>query len=266
MCVFFINNHIIREKYMNIKNLFLILVMVFAMSSCTTKNERKAAETLRNIQNITLAVKQDPSKVTPAEGIAVIELAAGAAANNIDPKNEAPATVTVEQIINNKKEAFKKIIIDASTVPPSDWGWLATVGSGILIAAGFVGRAMGPPWNIAGMASEALGRKLVPHYEETKQAAIGMIAATESVLEQYGDLLDTMPETKKVLQEKLGGQDPVEWFKSQLQKAHTDLGTQPAVKQIMDLMKTHLTTEDGVITPAVEEFDKFISKGFSRLK
>ncbi len=248
------------------KNYILIALafLVLTFSGCD-EDRKKGAETLRNIHEITLAVKDPSAKVSAAEAVAVIELASNAAANNIDPKVEAPATVTVSDIKMNKPEAFKKIIIDASTVPPTDWGWLATLGGGILVVAGIAGKMMGPPWNLGGMAAEALGRRLVPKYEETKQAAVGMLVATDSVLTDYGDMLDTLPEVKKILTDKLGS-DPVSWFKDQLQKAHTDQGTENAVSTMLKLAKHEMTTEDGVLTPEVTELDKFLAKGLSNIK
>ncbi len=247
------------------RNWILILIAIFMLSSCMTQGERKGAETLRNIHNVTLAVKNPEAKVNPSEALAVISQASESAADLIDPKKEAPASVTVNDIIKNKEVAFKKIVVDASTLPPTDWGWLATVGGGILVVAGMAGKFMGPPWNLGGMAAEALGRRLVPKYEETKQAAMGMIVATDSVLTDYGDLLDTMPETKKVLADKLG-QDPVSWFKKQLQKANTDNGVEPAVSSMVAMAKKHLTTEDGALAPEVKELTDFLAKGMSNLK
>jgi hypothetical protein len=249
------------------KNLILVILafVVLSFSGCTTSGERKGAETLRNIHQLSLAVKDPSTKVSADEAIAVIELASNAAANNIDPKFDAPATVTVAAIKSNKLEAFRKIIIDASTLPPTDWGWLATIGGGILVAAGLVGKMMGPPWNLGGMAAEALGRRLVPKYEETKKVAVGMLVATDLVLTNYGDLLDTMPEVKAMLTEKLG-QDPVKWFKTQIQKANTDNGMEPAVSDMLTMVKRHLTTEGGALAPEMKELDAFISKSLSNLK
>lgn len=247
------------------KKILLLLSMVLILSSCLSTGERQGAQTLRNIHQVTLAVKDPAAKVSPSEALAVIELASVAAANNIDPKGEAPATVTVADVKLNKDAAFKKIIIDASTTPPTDWGWLATVGGGLLVVAGLAGKFMGPPWNLGGMAAEALGRRLVPKYEETKQAAMGMIVATDSVLTDYGDLLDTMPDVKKILTDKLG-QDPVTWFKKQLQKANTDNGVEPAVSSLVQLAKKHLTTEDGALAPEMKELNDFLAKGLSNLK
>jgi hypothetical protein len=247
------------------RNWILILLATLALSSCLSQGERKGAETLRNIHNVTLAVKKPEAKISPVEALAVIELASESASDLIDPKKEAPASVTVNDLVKNKEAAFKKIIIDASTLPPTDWGWLATVGGGILVAAGLVGKFMGPPWNLGGMAAEALGRRLVPKYEETKQAAMGLIVATDAVLTNYGELLDTMPEVKKVLADKLG-QDPVAWFKKQLQKANTDNGVEPAVSSLVQLAKKHLTTEDGALAPEMKELNDFLAKGLSNLK
>lgn len=246
------------------KNIFLILI-VLILTSCTTSGERKGGETLRNIHQVTLAVKNPEAKLSPTEALAVIEIASKATADNIDPSIEGPATVTVADIARNKVEALRKIVIDASTTPTTDWGWLATVGGGILVAAGLFGKMMGPPWNLGGMAAEALGRRLVPKYEETKKAAVGMLVATDSVLTDYGDLLDTMPEVKKTLGEKLG-QDPVKWFKTQLQKVNTDNGTEPAVSEILTMVKRHLTTEDGSLAPEMNEVDQFLNTSLSNLK
>ncbi len=247
------------------KKILLLIATVFMLSSCMTTGERQGAQTLRNIHNLTLAHKQSPGTVSATEIVSVIEVASDAAANQIDPKGEAPATVTVSDILTNKSASFKKIVVDASTVPPTDWGWLATVGGGILVAAGMAGKLLGPPWNLAGSAAEMLGRKLVPNYEETKQAAVGLIVATDSVLSDYGDILDAAPETKKILTEKLG-MDPVTWFKTQLQKANTDNGTQAAISNLMELTKTHLTTTDGVLSPQVHELDSFLAKNITNLK
>lgn len=247
------------------KNIFLVLLTLILLTGCSTSGERKGSETLRNIHQVTLAVKNPETKLSPTEALAVIEVASKATADNIDPNVEGPATVLVADITRNKIEALRKIVIDASTTPPTDWGWLATVGGGILVAAGLFGKMMGPPWNLGGMAAEALGRRLVPKYEQTKKAAVGMLVATDSVLTDYGDLLDTMPEVKKLLTERIG-QDPVKWFKIQLQKANTDNGTEPAVSEMLAMVKTHLTTEGGVLAPEVTELDKFLSTGLSNLK
>lgn len=247
------------------RNWILTFIAIFMLSSCMTSGEREGTTTLRNIHNVALAVKKSEAHVSPSEALAVIELASESAANVIDPKMEAPASVTVDDITRNKDTAFKKIIIDASTLPPTDWGWLATAAGGILVVAGMAGKIMGPPWNLGGMAAEELGRRLVPKYEETKQAAIGLIVATDSVLTDYGDVLDTMPDVKKILSEKLG-QDPVTWFKKQLQKANTDNGVEPAVNSLVQLAKKHLTTEDGSLAPATKELNDFLAKGLSNLK
>lgn len=246
---------------------YLLIALAFLVLTFTGCDEerKKGAETLRNIHQLTLAVKTPDARVSPTEALAVIEIASEAAAKTIDPKMDGPATVTVSDIIKDKPAAFKKIIVDASTIPPTDWGWLATIGGGLLVAAGFAGKLLGPPWNIAGSLAEGLGRRLVPKYEETKQAAIGMVVATDKVLTDYGDILDAFPDLKKAMSEKLNGQDPVAWFKTQLQKANTDQGTESAVRAMLELAKSQMTTEGGVLKPQVSEMDKILTKGFSSL-
>lgn len=244
--------------------LIALAFIVLCFTGCDEKR-KKGAETLRNIHTLTLAVKDPAANVSPAEALAVIEIASEAAADNIDPKREGPATVKLSDFAKDKKATFEKIIIDATTVPVTDWGWLATIGGGLLVAAGFAGKLLGPPWNIAGSLAEGLGRRLVPKYEETKQAALGMVVATDKVLTDYGDILDAFPDLKKAMADKLNGQDPVAWFKSQLQKANTDQGTETAVKAMLDLAKHHMTTEGGVLKPQVSEMDKILTKGFSSL-
>jgi hypothetical protein len=244
---------------------YVLLLLCFALCGCLTQGERKGAETLRNIEAVTQAHVENPNAVGAEESLKVIGKAASAAAALIDPKGEAPGTVSVADIVTNKKEAFKRIVIDASKVEPTDWRWLATLGGGLLVAVGFAGKLLGPPWNIAGSLAEGLGRRLVPKYEETKQAAIGGIVALETVLTNYSDLLDAMPELKAALALKVG-KDPIDWFKDQLQKAHTDQGTQGAVGSLMALMKRELPTEAGVIKPSVSELDSFLAKHLSNLK
>jgi hypothetical protein len=186
----------------------------------------------------------------------------------MDPNNEVLPTKSAYEIYqghifgvqHNKPNPALKEIEEATKVNVDDigtwtWGGLA---AGSLIALGFVGRLMGGPWNVAGVALQGLGRRLVPDYDKTKKAVIGAIASVDKALTDYGDMLETLPETRKALTEKLG-KDPVEWMKERLNKAQTDLNT-PEVSEMMSLMKKHMTTEDGVLKPTTSEIDNFFKK------
>jgi hypothetical protein len=189
------------------------------------------------------------------------------AADKLDPEKKIQPVTTAAAIAQAEKVTppglpnpeLKKIFESAAAgpVPSIPWGSIA---GGALIAIGLAGKFLGPPYNIVGQLAQVAGSKLIPTYERDRKVAVGAIVATEQALGQYGELLNLTPEVKARLQEKLGGQDPVQWLKEKLETAQQDLGIQSEVGELISTLKKEVTTKDGVIAPKIEEFDKFVSK------
>ena len=216
---------------------------------------------LLNINEIVLATKDPTSPLDKDAALTVIGEVSKTAAKVLDPDGEIKPTTTAAAIAARPQEEIQKILDDARNGPVGT-GWFnwATILGGAAIAAGVLGKVLGPPFNIAGNIIQFTASKFVPNYDKTKVAATGLIASTEKMMADYGELLDTMPEVKAKIREKLNGADPVEWMKENLRKTQVDLGTHNEVAEIIKMMKTELTTKNGVLTPTVAELDKFISK------
>lgn len=250
---------------MSFKKFLIAFVLSFAIgftiTSCTTDRERYAAKQFKNISEVVLATKDATSPLDKDVALTVIGEVAKTAAKVLDPDNEIKPTSTAAAIAARPQEEIQKILEDAHNGPTgSSWFNWATILGGAAIAAGVVGRILGPPFNIAGNIIQFTASKFVPNYDKTKVAATGLIASTEKMLADYAELLDTMPEVKAKLKDKLKGADPVEWMKENLRKTQVDLGTHNEVAEIIKMMKNELTTKNGVLTPTVAEIDKFISK------
>lgn len=250
----------------------LIGLFVFAVSSChiAWRSEEKAVATaFKDITQMAEAVEK--YDVPAEEVVPYIYKVSKAMAEKMDAENEFEPTKTSYQIYqghiiakehNIPNPALEEVLVrtkenmdDIGAI-----GWSAILG-GVLLGLGTLGKFMGGPYNIAGMALQAIGQRFVPDYDKVKKAAVGAIASFDKVLADYGEMLDAAPETKKMLTEKLG-KDPVEWMKDNLRRAQTDLGA-TEVSNIMNIMKSQMTTENGILKPTAAEIDKFLKKTLS---
>lgn len=248
------------------KKLLVILgLMVLLLSGCKNR-ETFAVQSLRN--NAEVATAALDGGVDQTTALSVIAKSSEASANHLDPEQKIAPVTTAEKIIKAEKSRdptepnpeLVKVYQHAKNGPAAGgWSWKAILGIGA-VAVGVVGRMLGPPWNIAGTLIQTVAARCVPTYERDRKAAMGVIVSLETVLSQYGALLDTMPETKKQLVEKLGGKDPVDWMKSKLNSVQQDLGVHADVANVIDMLKKEVTTKDGVIAPAIAEFDKILSR------
>ena len=249
---------------MKIRNILIVFslsmcVGVF-LASCKDARVEYSAKQFKNIDQIVLATKDPNTPLNKDAALSVIGEVAKVASAKLDPDGEVEPTSTASAIAQRPQEELQKIIQSANAGPSSGWFNWATILGGAAIAAGVVGRFLGPPFNIAGNAIQLVASRCVPNYDKTKVAAAGLVASTDKMLVDYGDLLDTMPEVKAKLKEKLNGMEPVDWMKTTLRKSQTDLGTHSEIAEVINLMKTELTTKDGHISPTMKELDEFISK------
>jgi hypothetical protein len=252
------------------KKIVIISISLLVLSGCVNRTEEKATKT--GLADIKEMAESSLKYNVPAEQtMPVIYNTAKKLYDKLDPEGEFPATKKAGEIyqgyliskqynvpnpaLEEIKAATQKNIDDIAS-----WSWGAILGGGLL-ALGAVGKFLGGPWNLAGLGLQAIGQRMIPDYEKVKKAAVGAIASVDKALSDYGDILDTCPDTKKALKEKLG-QDPVEWMKDKLNSVQTDLGT-PEVSHLLNEMKKQMTTEDGVLKPTTTELDKFISKSIS---
>jgi hypothetical protein len=250
------------------KILLFALALSLLLTGCDLRGKKAdfAATALRNDKAVADSALR-PNGINPQEALRVISDNSGNAADKIDPEKKNPAVTTADNIIiaeqmkqpGQPNPELKKIyqFVDAGPGTGS-FGWGSILGFGV-IALGFVGKFMGPPWNIAGTVAQGLASKFLPTYERDRKVAMGTVVAVDTVLSQYGTLLDAAPETKAKLAEKLG-MDPVTWMKDKLEKAHQDLGVHEEVDEVISLLKREMTTTNGVLTPATVELDKLISR------
>lgn len=240
---------------------FLISVCLGFMFGCASEREKYATKQFRNIAEITKAVNDQNKPLDAGVAIKVIGDVSSKAAEKLDPDGEIKPDTNSFAIAQNPQVELQKIL-DSANQGPEQSGWLSvwTWVGGAALVAGAVGQFLGGPYAIAGNLLKTVASRCVPNYEKTKVAAVGVITSVETVLDQYGSLLDTMPEVKAKLQERLGGKDPVVWFKEQLKSSQTDVGASADVAFVIDLMKKEMTTDGGKLKPTVEELDQFLSK------
>ncbi len=210
-------------------------------------------------------------KVDKDQCFMTIAKASDKSANTLDPDHKISPDTTAPKIIEaeattlpgqQNPELEKVIAASVSGPAPSGIGSLGwgTIAGSALILLGGIGKFMGPPWNIGGALIQGVASRLLPNYERNKNVAVGTIVATDQLLTQWGGLLDALPEAKKQISDKIGSADPVQWMKDKLESAHQDLGVQSDVSALMSVLKTEITTKDGVLTPSTVELDKFLSK------
>lgn len=236
--------------------LILVFFAVFAISSCFTGTERYCITQLRNDSEIADASLN--FGLDSKTALSAISNSSKAAADKVDPDKECPPISTAPAIAQNPQYELQKIFNFISAGPSTGWlNWTSIVG-GVAVFAGIAGQLLGPPYNIIGNAIQGLAQRTLPDYKKTKTAVVGAIASTDQMLTDYGSLLDTMPEVKAKLTEKMGG-DPVTVMKKNLQNIQTDLGTQPEIAALMAVMKAQMTTQNGVLTPTVQDLDKYLA-------
>lgn len=238
----------------------MAFVVGFSLTSCQSPREKYATEQFRNIVEIVKATEDTERPLSKDAALVIIKSVAQTAADTLDPEKEIKPITTASAIVERPQEELQKIVESAKAGTSEGWFNWATILGGAAIVAGAVGKFLGPPFNVAGNIIQFTASKFIPNYDKTKVATVGLIASTEKMLGDYGDLLETMPEIKAKLTQKLNGRDPVEWMKENLRKTQVDLGSHNEVAEIIKLMKTEMTTKDGVISPTVEEIDKFIAK------
>lgn len=240
---------------------FLLSVIIgFSLASCKSPREKYATEQFRNIEEIVKATEDTDRPLSKDAALVVIKQVAQSAANTLDPEKEVKPITTSAAIVQRPQEELQKIIESAKAGPSEGWLNWATVLGGAAVIAGVVGRFLGPPFNVAGNIIQFTASKFVPNYDKTKAATVGLITSTEKMLGDYGVLLDSMPEVKAKLMQKLNGKDPVDWMKDVLRKSQVDLNTHNEIAEVIKLMKSEMTTKNGVISPTVEEIDHFIAK------
>lgn len=240
-----------------------MLFAVLFVSGCGQRDY--GVQQLRNNEEAAKSATQYGANKDAA--LDVIAKTSGLAADKLDPEKKIQPVTTAAAIAQAEKTTppgmpnpeLVKIFQSAAKGPTGAIPW-GTIGGGLLIAIGLAGKFMGPPYNIVGQMAQTLGSKLIPTYDRDRKVAVGAIVATEQALGEYGVLLDLTPEVKARLKEKLGGQDPVVWLKEKLETAQQDLGVHSEVSELIEMLKKEVTTKEGVITPSITEFDKFISK------
>lgn len=240
---------------------FVLSILIgFSLSACGSKREKYATEQFRNIAEVVKATEDTERPLAKEAALAIIKEVAQTAADTLDPEKEVKPITTASAIVVRPQEELQKILESAKAGPSEGWfNWPTILGVGALVA-GLAGRFLGPPFNIVGNIVQFTASKFVPNYDKTKAATVGLIASTEKMLVDYGAILDSMPEVKAKLTLRLNGRDPVEWMKENLRKTQVDLGSHNEVAEIIKLMKTEMTTKDGIISPTVAEIDNFISK------
>jgi hypothetical protein len=232
----------------------LLLISLLLLSGCKTRDQYAATQ-LRNISE----VAQSADTIGAARAVAVIKDIADTTAAKLDPAGSAKPVTTAAAIRANPEPELRKVYASASA-GPGNWtmGLWSALGIGAM-ALGVVGKFLGGPWNIAGMGAQALAKRFLPDYDENKKVAASVIVSVDSMLAQYGSMLDASPELKAKLTEKLG-QDPVAWAKAKLEDAHTDLGNAQQVAAFMDTLKAELTTNGSVLQPSAAELDAWLAK------
>lgn len=247
------------------KLLVIFGLMVFLLSGCNNRNTFSVQSLRNNAEVANAGLNGDIDKDT---ALSVISSSSEASANHLDPEQKIAPVTTSDKIAKAEKQRnptepnpeLVKVYQHAKNGPAKGgWSWGAVLGIGA-VAVGVVGRLLGPPWNVAGTLIQTVASRCIPTYERDRKAAMAVIVSVDTVLTQFQGLLDTMPETKKQLADKLGGKDPVDWMKSKLNAVHQDLGAHQEVATVIDMLKKEVTTKDGVIAPAIAEFDKFISR------
>jgi len=238
----------------NFTIVFLFFSIMF-IGGCKTRDVDYAAQQLRNIAEVAEAGVD--GSIPQEVALGTIKQVSETSANHIDPEQKVKPVTTAKEIAVSPEPELKKVL-DSAKAGPSKLAWGAIVGVGVM-ALGLVGKFLGPPFNIIGSLMQTVAGRVLPNYDRDRKAAMGTVVALDQVLTHYGSLLDAMPETKKILQEKLGA-DPVKWMKIKLSQAHQDLGVHTEVSAVMSMLKKEVTTENGVLAPAVDEFDKIVSK------
>jgi hypothetical protein len=248
-------------KLLKILIVFMLSMCVGVfLASCKEARIEYAAKQFKNIDQIVLATKDSNAPLNKDAALTVIGEVAKVAAAKLDPEGEVEPTSTASAIAARPQEELQKIIQSANAGPSSGWFNWATILGGAAIVAGIAGRFLGPPFNIAGNAIQLVASRFVPNYDKTKVAAAGLIASTDKMLTDYGELLETMPEVKAKLKEKLNGKEPVDWMKDVLRRSQTDLGTHSEIAEVIKLMKKELPTSDGKIAATMKDLDEFIAK------
>lgn len=242
------------------RKIIVLICLLFIFSSCDER-EKYAVQQVRNINEIVLSTQDTEKPLDKDTALKVIGIVCDEVGTKLDPEFEIKPVTDAASIVENPKVELTKIIKSAKAGPAVN-GWLnwATILGVGAVAAGMIGRFLGPPFNLAGSAIQLVASKFVPNYDKSKKALSGVLASTDKMLSDYGTLLDSMPEVKQKLVEKLNGGDPVVWMKEKLRKSQVDLGTHDEISQVLSLMKNELTTKDGVLHPTAKELDEFISK------
>jgi len=247
-----------------------LIVSIFVTSGCLrSSSEEYAIKQLRNDSEVAKSA-QYPGGVSPDDALRFIAYTSDAAANKIDPDHEIQATSTAQQIVDAEKikqpgqqnTELVKISNFVSQGPQGFGaiGWASILGFGAM-AAGFVGKFMGPPFNIIGSSIQMVAQRCLPNYDANKKAAVGAITSVDVLLSNFDDVFSALdPDAKEKLKAQCGGKDPVDWAKSVLSDAQHDLGYQDDVSNLITEMKKNIKTKGGYLAVDDVGADAFVKK------
>lgn len=253
-----------------ISNTVLAIFLIVSLSSCNlSQKERIGTQSLRDISAL---AKSTDLGVPPPHVMGVIAKLANDTADVIDTEKTIKETVTPQQIeegyqysktTNRPNPAIGAIIEnfeDGKKNVETDWATWGAVLSGVAIAAGLVGKFLGPPFNVGGMIIETVAKRCVPQYDNTKKAAVTAIASTDIMLTEFEAILAGNAQLRQDLTAGCGGTDPIKWIKHSLENAQNDLGGASSVSNLLSKMKDEMTTNKSSLNPTIDEFNTFVKK------
>lgn len=249
---------------------FLMAVLLsISFTSCSFQSAREKEAVVSAFRDIKEMSDSSIKYGVPAEHVMkTINDTAKIVVEKIDPEHEYGPTKKALEIYygwmivketDQPNPALEEIQIKTKerveSIVPINWGMIAGTS---LVAAGFIGKFFGGPFNIAGILAQFLGRRLIPEHNEIKKAAVGAIASIDSVVVEFDNILSQHPELRNELKEKLG-KEPILWMRERLKSTQIDMGI-PEVKNVLTSMRKELTTVGGVLKPTPDEIENFVRK------